>query len=439
MGLRCCPSTVLRSREIRRQPWVDSMAMRVLMLTHFWPPEVGAPQTRLLETAQGLMRLGDDVRVVTNHPHYPDGIVRPGHRSLSVSREFVRGVSTLRLPVVARPNRGFFDRIVDQVSFSTVAAAAVPQARWADVLLVESPPLFLAAAGRLLAAVSQRPYVLHVADPWPDYPIEIGALQGATAIGLARWLERAAYDGAAAITTPSHGCAVMIEAQAVARDKVRVVPNGVDVGRFTTEMSATDAKRRLGWPEDQLMFIYAGTVGLAQGLQTLIDAAAILEQGLGATLSIRIVGGGAEWEALRAESQRRGITMLQFHPAVPAEDIPLMLGAADALLVILKRGRMAEAALPTKLVEALASSRPVIVSADGESAKTIAEADAGWVSSAEDARGLAESIRAAASDAEARGVRGRNARALAERVFDRRGAVESLREILLGAVESRRH
>lgn len=408
------------------------------MLTHFWPPEVGAPQTRLLETAQGLMRLGDDIRVVTNHPHYPDGRVRPGYRSLGVRRETVCGVRTLRLPVVARPNRGFVDRIVDQFSFSSVAPAAVPEARWADVLLVESPPLFLAVTGRLLAVVSQRPYVLHVADPWPDYPIEIGALRAPLAIGLARWLERTAYAGAAAITTPTRGCAAMIEAQPVAHDKVRVVPNGVDVARFTTDTSPTDAKRQLGWPEDELTFVYAGTVGLAQGLQTLIDAAGILEQSDRTGPTIRIVGGGAEWEALRAESQRSGIAKLRFHPAVPAVDIPMVLSAADASLVLLKPGRMAEAALPTKLVEALASARPVIVSADGESAKTIAESDAGWVSPAGDAVALAESMMAAAKDAPARAVRGRNARRLAEREFDRDQAVASFREILVRAIEDRR-
>src|SRR5688572_24314254 len=115
--------------------------MRIMMLTHYWTPEVGAPQTRLLETARGLMGLGDQVRVVTNHPHYPDGIVRHGYRSLGISREVTDGIPVLRLPVIARPNRGLVDRVVDQASFAAFAVAAVAQARWADVIVVESPPL----------------------------------------------------------------------------------------------------------------------------------------------------------------------------------------------------------------------------------------------------------------------------------------------------------
>src|SRR5215212_9973500 len=119
--------------------------MRVLFVSHYFPPELGAPQTRLLETAIGLRELGHEVRVLTGPPHYPTGRVQDGYSALRVRRELIDEVSTLRLPMIPRPNGGFADRLIDQLSFAITACTAIPIVRWADVLVVESPPLFLGA------------------------------------------------------------------------------------------------------------------------------------------------------------------------------------------------------------------------------------------------------------------------------------------------------
>lgn len=368
--------------------------MRLLFVTHYYAPEMGAPQTRLRETVRLAAAAGNDIRVLTNQPHYPHGRVQAGYRALSVRREEIDGVRILRLPVVARPNRGIRDRLVDQASFAFFAVAAIPIAAWADVLVVESPPLFLAATGRWLAQAAGRPYVLHVADPWPDYPIEIGALRNPLLIGLARAVERFAYAGAAHITTPTEGCAAVIELQAVARGKVSVVPNAVDVHRFRTDLTPAEARRTLGWPERQPTFVYAGTVGLAQGLQTLIEAVEIARASWTSSDHapvVRVVGDGHDRTLVEDAATRLGGS-LEFQGAVTADQIPLILAAADVILVLLKGGNMGSAALPTKLVEGMAAARPILLSAQGSAADIVRQAGAGVIVPAENPQALAAEL-----------------------------------------------
>jgi glycosyltransferase involved in cell wall biosynthesis len=405
-------------------------AMRVVMLTHYWAPEVGAPQTRLAETARHLVAMGDEVRVITSHPHYPDGIVRSGYGPLTIRRETMDGIPVLRMPVLARPNSGFVNRIIDQASFAFSAAAAIEDVRWADVMLVESPPLFLGLTAPWLSRVAHRPYVLHVADPWPDYPIEVGALRGAFPIAIARRIERTAYEDASAITTPTEGCARLIREQPGSAGKVRVVPNGVDINRFHPTKSTSNARAELGWDQEPFTFVYCGSVGLAQGLSTLLDAAVQLGNSPHCSPHvIHIVGGGVERDRLKVEALRSGLRNVVFHTPVAASLVPTLLAAADAALVLLRRGRLAEAALPTKFVEALAAGRPVVASADGDVRELVAEGNAGWAVPAEDAAALAQ-IMARAMNDPGLGERAAAARRLAVAKFSRAATANLTRAVL---------
>jgi glycosyltransferase involved in cell wall biosynthesis len=406
--------------------------LRVLMLTHYYPPEVGAPQTRLHETAIGLQRMGIAVRILTGPPHYPSGTVRSGYRMLELRRERLDGIQVTRLPMVARPNSGLLDRSIDQGSFALAAMAAIPDIRWSNVLLVESPPLFLGLTAAFHRIVSHRPYIFHVADPWPDFPIAMGALRSPIARRLAYANEHLAYRFAASITTVTPALVASLERKRGARGKVHLLPNGVDLGRFQPDLDPTEARRALGWREARLTLVYAGTVGLAQGLGTLIDAMSQLRDD---GIDLHIVGDGAEKQEIAGRIQRHGLDHVQLHPSVPAADVPRMLAAADAGLVLLKAGPLYEQALPTKLVEGLAAGRPLIVSADGEAARIVREADAGVVARAEDSTGLADAMRRVRDDPE-RAAHGRRALVVAEAQYDRRKIVARLAALLSDAAQS---
>jgi glycosyltransferase involved in cell wall biosynthesis len=403
----------------------------VTLLTHYYAPEVGAPQTRLRATASLLRDLGHEVRIVTGPPHYPTGVVQSGYRALSVTRERIDRVPVLRLPVLTRPNRGFVDRVVDQGAFAFSAAAAIGSIRNTDVVIVESPPLFLGLTARFYRALADRPFIFHVADPWPDFPIAMGALRGRLPIRAGRWLESRAYAGASLITTVTPALVARLDAHPDARGKVRLLENGVDLDRFLPDLDPAEARRRLGWEEARLTLAYVGTVGLAQGVGTLIDAVCGLAD---AGVVLHIVGDGTDRTALEADALQRGLRNVQFHASVPAEEVPMRLAAADALVVMLKRGPLYDESLPTKLVEAFAAGRPLVVSAAGGPARMVSESTSGFVAAPEDPEALREAI-VRCLDTKDRAVIGASARATAAS-YDRRVIVKKLDSYLWEARRS---
>lgn len=411
--------------------------MKVLFVTHYFAPEVGAPQTRLRETIRELVAVGHEARVVTGQPHYPDGVVPAGYRALAVRRDFFDGVPVIRLPVLAVANRGFLPRIADQAFFAFCALAALDAARWSDLIVIESPPLFLAGAGRVLAAAARKPYVLHVADPWPDYPIEIGAVRNPLVIKASRVLERFAYAGAVRITTPTTGCANVIEKQDVAVGKVEVIANGVDVERFSPAVAPRAARRRIGWP-DRPSIAYVGTVGLAQGTETIVRAVERLAAewaGAHNRPLVHIVGDGVDRPALERAAARLGDSLV-FHGPVDTDEIPAILAACDVILVLLKKGPLASAALPTKLVEGMAAGRAVIASAAGAASKLVVDFGAGLAAAPEDPVALADAIVTLLSNEEMRSRMGSAGRELAIARFSRRATARQAIEVWASAVQN---
>lgn len=408
------------------QSQVGRRRSRVLLLSHFYPPEIGAPQTRLRETVRGLVAMGHEVRVVTGPPHYPDGRVKAGYAGRRPLREIIDDVPVLRLPMIPRPNRGFVDRAIDQGSFAAVGMVAVPPAQWADVLLVESPPLFLGFTAAWLRRATGRPYVYHVADPWPDFPVAMGLLENPLARRLAYGLEALAYRHAGLITTVSPGLVDLLAGKRSAAGRVRLLPNGVDVGRFHPGADPAGSRRKLGWPEAALTLVYLGTIGLAQGCDTLVEAIAPLaDEGI----QLRLIGDGADRETLRRKAASRGLAHIHFDEPVPAEEVPEHLAAADAVAVMLRSGPLYDLSLPTKLVEGLAAGRPIVASAGGDTASLVASNRVGVASRPEDSGALREAIMSLVGADDWPGT-GRRARALAEARFDRAATVARLSSYL---------
>jgi hypothetical protein len=400
--------------------------MRVLILSHYYPPELGAPQTRLHETAVGLQALGHHVTVLTGPPHYPTGVTRPGYSPWQVRREVLGGVPVVRVPVLVRPNRGLVDRSIDQLSFSASAAVAKGIVDRSDVVVVDSPPLSLGLTASLYRAVYGRPYLFHVADPWPDYPIQMGALRNPFLIRMARSIEALSYRHASLITTVSPGLVQRLSANPEARGKVRLLRNGVDLTRFQPTRSPANARAALGWPEAPLTLVYAGSVGLAQGLDTLIEAVVPLAD---SGVVVHVVGEGFDRDRLAREVTERGLDHILFAEPVKPDAVPSVLAAADAILVLLRPGSLNQHAMPTKLVEGLAAGRPLVVSADGDAEEIVSRARAGVTAPAGDAPALRRAIEQLQMGDE-RTEMGLRARSLAEATFDRRQTVRTLSDYL---------
>jgi glycosyltransferase involved in cell wall biosynthesis len=256
----------------------------------------------------------------------------------------------------------------------------------------------------------------------------MGYLRSTLERRLAFGLEDFAYRGAAAITTVSPGLVDLLSRKRSAAGRVELLPNGVEIDRFLPGATPAEARCQLGWKEGYTV-VYAGTVGLAQGIGTLLEAARLLDD----RVTIRIIGEGVQRPELEAQARSMNLRNVTFHRSVPRTDVPLMLAAADAGLVILRKGPLFEDSLPTKLLETMASARPVIVGADGLTARIVQESGAGYVAGAENPADLARAIDAGRQDP-GREHRGASGRAYVAQHYERGAILDRLAVILAGAV-----
>jgi glycosyltransferase involved in cell wall biosynthesis len=400
--------------------------LRVVILSHYYPPEVGAPQRRLEALAHGLAQRGAQVTVHTGFPHYPAGSIAPPYRNRPLLREAGDRVRVVRSAVYATPNRGVRRRLADHAVFAGSALLTGSAAGAADVVVAESPPLFLAAAAGLYSRGRGARLVLHVSDLWPDTAIELGALRSPVAIRGARWLERHAYRQASLIVAPTRGIVDEIGRRPEASGRVRLMLPSVDVERF----AGPPLKR-----EGPLRVLYAGTVGMAQGLGTLVQAA---EMAGPEAVRVTIAGDGAEQAHLRQLAS--GVTNVEVLGAVTADAVPGLYADADVAAVLLRDLPLFRGALPSKMFEAMAAGRPLMLSAAGEAAELVRAGGAGLVTAPEDPRALADALLHAAGLGEG-GLRemGERARALAGD-FDRPRLIDRwysmLAELMSGQIDS---
>jgi glycosyltransferase involved in cell wall biosynthesis len=389
--------------------------MRVLLLTHYFAPEVGAPQVRLAALAARLAARGDEVTVHAPPPHYPSGVIPPPYRNGALSRtRMADGTRVVRSAVYATPNRGVLGRLANHASFAASALLSAPATGRQAVVVAETPPLFLAAAAVGYARLKRAPLVLNVADRWPASAIELGILTDRRAIVLAEALERWCYRHAAAIVVPTARMRSALEQLPDAAGKVVVVEPAVDLDRFDP------APRPRTGP---LKVLYAGTLGLAHGLETLVEAAALAGPDV---VEVTIVGDGARADALR----RHDAPNVRVLPPVAAGGVPRLYAEADAGAVLLLDLPIFDEALPTKLLEVMAAGRPAIAALRGEAARLIEETGAGIVVPPGDHEALAAAFATLAADPERALRAGLAGRACAEQRFAREAAIGAWTRLL---------
>jgi glycosyltransferase involved in cell wall biosynthesis len=302
------------------------------------------------------------------------------------------------------------------------------------VILVESPPLFDAIGGRLLARMKRCPYVFIVADIWPESAIQLGMLRNRLLIRLSEWLEWSTYRRARAVWAVTAGIRQTLVQRGLPEKKVFLLPNGVDTEKFQP-LSKAQARAELGW-EAGFILLYAGTIGLAQGLGSVLDAAEQLRNY--PDIRVVFVGEGATKAELVAEARRRNLTNVTFLSSQPHDRMPLILAASDACLVALRKLPLFEGALPSKLYEVMACARPIVLAVAGEARQLIVEqAGAALYVEPESASALAQAVLQLREQPELARQLGQRGRAFVTAHFDRNHLVQILEERLLTLVERR--
>jgi glycosyltransferase involved in cell wall biosynthesis len=348
------------------------MTTHILFVTSSYRPENTVPAIRVYETARRLLMRGYQVTILTIMPRPVDGLVKNTTRARSLKVEMVDGLRVIRVWSHAVPEDSVRRRLLAQYSSGYLIPLLSEKALGdPDIILVEALPLFNAMAARKLAARKGCPFVLIVADLWPESLLLPENVQDAL---LRRWVERAGrsiYQKAAAVWTLSSGVRDTLVQNGLSAERVFVLPHGVDTHRFYPR-SQSAARVSLGWLEC-FTVLYAGSHGTLQGLETLLATAARLESYH--DIRFVLVGEGSEKQALMEQAKRRNLTNVLFLPQQPHDLMPELFSAADLGVVLLRREAQVASALPLKMFEMMACARPIVLSVDGE-ARLVAEREA---------------------------------------------------------------
>ena len=382
--------------------------MRVLILTQYYPPEIGAPQTRLAALARELRRRNHEVEVVTAMPHHLVGRTYEGYRGKFYMRETLDGTTVHRTWVYAATGTGI-RRIANYMSFTCSSLVGLALAQRPDVIFVESPPLFLSVPGWIAAKLRRAKMIFNVADLWPDSVRELGVMEDGSLLRLAERLEAWTYRKADIVNAVTSGIEEALRSRKdVPLAKLRFLPNGIDVDAFSPRPPMVSLARSLRLDERRI-FIYAGTHGIAQGLEHVVDAAKLVED----RAIVLFVGSGPTKRSLVERARRANITNVRFVDPVPLDRMPAYFSLAYASIVPLVRSELMRGARPSKLFPALASGVPIVYSGEGEGAQLVSDAQAGVVVPPENAVALAEAMRGLCDDVAARNVMAEHARSIA--------------------------
>jgi colanic acid biosynthesis glycosyl transferase WcaI len=413
---------------------MDGGGVRVVFLTHYFPPEIGAAQSRLSELAALLTEAGDQVTVVTPFPNYPDGVIQPGYRGKRSMEEHMDEVRVLRVPTYATPNKGFLKRVLNYLFFSFSAYTALGRLGKVDVFYVQSPPLMVGIAALGMSSLKRAPFVFNVSDIWPQSAIELGALRNGVAIRLAEMLERHLYRRAARITCATPGILERLKAKGVPESKLVLLTNGVDSTTFRPGPPKSELARQLGL-DGHRVFLYAGTHGLSQGLDVVLEAARLTQN---PEILYVMVGDGAHKSTLVAKAKQQSIDNVRFMPSQPKALMPDLLNLAYASLIPLRRLDLFKSALPSKMFESMAAAKPLVAGLWGEGADLVRDANCGVVVEPEDPRALQQAVEALAGDPDAARAMGERGREYVVRHYDRRQIAATLHDVLVQAARGRR-
>jgi glycosyltransferase involved in cell wall biosynthesis len=404
--------------------------MRVLYLSQYFPPEVGATQSRAYEMAQGLRRAGHQVTMIAEVPNHPSGIIPPEYRGKLYERSQLDGIEVIRVWVKTTPVKTFGSRLAFYLSYmvmATLAGLFLARGRY-EVIYATSPPLFVGGAALVISYLRQIPLVFEVRDLWPESAVALGELRNRRAIAGASWLEERCYRRAKAIVVVTHGILRRLQERGYPAGQLRLIPNGANPAMFQFQAEAGQTLRQRLGLADKFVVIYGGVHGLAQGLEFVIEAARQLAGR--PDIHFLFVGEGPVKAQMVALAESAGLSNITFHPEVPRQAMPAFLSAAQIALVPLRRLDLFQAALPSKIFDAWACHCPTLVMIEGEAQQVVNEAGAGLFVEPENVPALVEAIITLRDDPALRRRMGRQGQTAVIAQYSRQALAQQLVQLL---------
>lgn len=376
-----------------------------LVVSQYFPPERGAAQVRLGAMVAELARTGHQVEVITAVPNYPTAHLFPGWSRRPLQDTEESGARVLRVWVWAAIGSGL-GRMVNYLSFAVMSVFALARATPADWTFIEYPSLPGALPALWWSRLRHRRTIVNVADLWVDTAIEVEAIPRWTA-PLARRLERWLLLRADVVCAVTHGVAEALLAKGVPPERLRLLPNGVDVDLFTPGPVDPTVRPELGVDEGDHLVIYAGTHGYVHRLDVVLDAAALLRD---VAVTIVLVGDGSEKARLRRRITAQGLDNVRLADPVAPERVADYFRAASVGLATVRAGVIYRSVRSAKMFPVMASGVPLVYAAEDEGSALVERVGAGIVTAPDDGQALADAVRTLVADDELRremGARGR--------------------------------
>lgn len=390
--------------------------MRILFLSHYFPPEVNAPATRTYEHCRQWVRDGHQVTVVTCAPNHPQGKVYKGYSNRIYQRETRDGISVVRVWTFVTANEGFLKRTLNYISYMCSAVIVSFFLPKADVVLSTSPQFFNGLAGYFVSKLRRIPWVLEIRDLWPESIVAVGAINRHAIITMLEWVERFAYRNADRIVPVTDSFKTHMQSKGIEAGKITVVKNGVDLAQFAPLDGMSALAEELG-VKGKFVVSYFGTHGMAHHLETVFHAARRL--GSSKNIVFLMVGDGAERQALVQMRDKMALDNVLMLDQQPKSRMREFWALSNISLVLLKKSDLFKTVIPSKIFESLAMAKPIILGVEGESAELLEAAKAGICIEPEQADDLAARVLELSQNPERCRQLGRNGRQYVMEHFDR--------------------
>jgi len=364
--------------------------MNIVLLSRYFPPEIGAEATLFFELAEGLQKKGHSVKIITNFPWYNLNVIPEKYKKRLYLREQIGNIDVIRLriptfgPKKIRLALGHLT-----VPFTTLIAGLFVKKQ--EIIYAYSPPLFMGITGWLLSKIKRVPFVLGVQDLHPQCYIDQGVLKNKLFIWIFRVLERFCYKHASLITVHSEGNKIYIVNQKViSESKIIVVPNWVDTEKVLPLPRDNEFSKKHSL-NNKFVVGYAGTMGMSQGLLSIIEAANLVKNET--DIEIYIVGDGIDKQLMIDKTGEYALTNVRFLEMQPNNVYPLVLASFDASIVSLN-SKVKTPTVPSKILSIMSAGRAIIASVPlkGDAPALIKKAECGLCSEPEDIKELAKNI-----------------------------------------------
>ena len=408
--------------------------MKILFFSHYFYPEGNAPASRVHALTKHWVAKKHEVVVITCAPNVPNGVVYKGYKNRLYQTEYIDGVKVVRVLTYLAANKGIKKRVLNYLSYMVIAGF-FGLFQKADIIVATSPQFFCGWAGVLVSKLRFKPFVLEIRDIWPESIQAVGAEVGSRTIRLLEWLELKMYRAATHIVTVGEGYRQHLVEKGVPESEVTIVMNGLDTEYFSPKEKPQKLAEFWG-VQGKFVCSYVGTIGMACGLNVVLEAAEILRESGREDIVFLLVGDGAMRSRLERKAKQRDLNNIIFTGQQWKKQMPNYLALSDACLVHLIKSDLFSSVMPSKIFESSGMKRPIIMGVEGHSRQIVREAGNGIMMEPENASDLVDAVCHLADNPEEAQRMASSGYDYIRKNFDRKDLAEDYLQLLISKASS---